>query len=124
MLRLILAIAWLIIISFAMLTPGDKFPAVPDFNLQDKLIHLICFAGLSYLWSGVGVTKSELPKGKNRLILNFIFFGLTLGIALEYAQKFIPFRTFDFMDMIVNEIGAILGLLGYFKIPSDKMHLD
>jgi len=107
-----------------MLTPGDKFPDAQFFDLQDKLIHVICFAGLSFLWTGVGIKKQELPLGKNRLIINFILFGLIAGIVLEYAQKFIPFRTFDFMDMIVNEIGGILGLLGYFKIPLAKMHLD
>jgi hypothetical protein len=26
--------------------------------------------------------------------------------------------------MIVNEIGGILGLLGYFKIPTTLIHLD
>jgi VanZ family protein len=124
MLRLILAFSWLIIICVAMLTPGDKFPDANYFNLQDKLIHLICFAGLSFLWCGVGIKKSELPKGKNRLILNFILFGLVAGIGLEYAQRFIPYRTFDFMDMIVNEIGGILGLLGYFKIPTTSFHLE
>ncbi len=124
MLRLILAISWLIIISFAMLTPGDKFPDTHYFDFQDKLIHLICFAGLSFLWCGVGLIKSELPKGKNRLIFNFIVFGLAIGIGLEFLQKFIPYRTFDIMDMIVNEIGGILGLLAYFKIPVDKIRLD
>jgi len=122
--RLILALSWLIIICVAMLTPGNKFPDVNYFDLQDKFIHLICFAGLSFLWCGVGIKRSELPKGKNRLILNFILFGLAAGIGLEYAQQFIPFRTFDFMDMIVNEIGGILGLLGYFKIPTTLIHLD
>ena len=124
MLRLILAISWLIIISFAMLTPGDKFPDAHFFDLQDKVIHIICFAGLSFLWCGVGIIKSELPKGKNRLIINFMIFGLAAGIGFEFAQKFIPYRTFDFMDMIVNEIGGILGLLGYFKVPTARIHLD
>lgn len=124
MLRLILALSWLIIISFAMLTPGDKFPDANYFELQDKLIHLICFAGLSFLWCGVGIKKAELPKGKNRLILNFILFGIFAGIGLEFAQRFIPYRSFDFMDMIVNEIGGILGLLGYFKIPTNLIRLD
>jgi glycopeptide antibiotics resistance protein len=118
--RLILALSWLIIISIAMLTPGNKLPDANYFDLQDKFIHFLCFSGLSFLWCGVGIKKSELPLGKNRLIL----FGLAAGIGLEYAQRFIPFRTFDFMDMIVNEIGGILGLLGYFKIPTTLIHLD
>lgn len=124
MLRLILAIIWLIIISAAMLTPGDNFPDANYFDFQDKVIHLVSFAGLSFLWCGVGIKKSELPKGRNRLVLNFILFGLAAGIGLEYAQRFIPFRSFDIMDMIVNEIGGVLGLLGYFKIPTSLIYLD
>jgi VanZ family protein len=124
MLRLILALTWLIIISFAMLTPGDKFPDADYFEFQDKLIHIISFGGLSFLWCGVGIKKNELPKGKARLILNFIIFGLLAGVGLEFAQKLIPYRSFDIMDMIVNEIGGILGLLGYFKIPTTLLHLD
>ncbi len=124
MVRLLLAISWLIIISFAMLTPGNKFPEIHYFSFQDKFIHLLCFAGLSFIWCGVGLIRSELPKGQNRLIINFIIFGLASGIALEFAQKFIPYRTFDLMDMIINEIGGILGLIGYFKIPTTLLHLD
>lgn len=117
MVRIILAIVWLTIIVFAMLTPGDKFPEVDVFSLQDKLVHFLCFGGLSYLWCGVGV-KSNVNEGfTKRIVINYLIFGVFAGIFLEFLQKFIPFRSFDYMDMIVNEIGGIIGLLAYFKIP-------
>jgi len=101
----------------AMLTPGDKFPEVDVFSLQDKLIHFLCFGGLSYLWCGVGV-KTKLSDGfTKRIVINYLIFGIAAGIFLECLQRFIPFRTFDYMDMIVNEIGGLVGLLAYFKIP-------
>jgi VanZ family protein len=123
-LRTILAISWLTVISIAMLTPGNKLPDANYFEFQDKLIHLICFAGLSFLWTGVGVRKSKVLKNRKRLITNFILFGVLAGIVLESLQHFIPNRTFDIMDLIVNEIGGILGFLAYFKIPTNKIGLD
>jgi glycopeptide antibiotics resistance protein len=107
-----------------MLTPGNQFPDAYYFDLQDKLIHLICFSGLSFLWTGVGIKKSEVSKNRKRLIFNFILFGVLAGIVLESLQHYIPNRTFDIMDMIVNEIGGILGFLAYFKIPTNKIGLD
>jgi glycopeptide antibiotics resistance protein len=107
-----------------MLTPGDQLPDAHYFNLQDKLIHVICFSVLSFLWTGVGIKKSESQEIRKRLILNFILFGVLAGIVLETLQLYIPNRTFDIMDMIVNEIGGILGFLAYFKIPTNKIGLD
>jgi len=113
-----------LIITIAMLTPGEKLPEANYFDLQDKLIHLICFGGLSFLWTGVGFQRSEYGENRKRLIVNFIVFGILAGIVLESLQYFIPNRTFDIMDMIVNEIGGILGFLAYFKIPTAKFGLD
>ncbi|MDR7132099.1 hypothetical protein J2X69_004466 [Algoriphagus sp. 4150] len=121
--RLGLAIVWLLAISVAMLTPGGNFPE-PSFNSEDKLIHLICFGGLSFLWCGVGVKRADVKGLQGRVLINYLIFGLAAGIVLESAQLFIPFRSFDYMDMIVNGIGGALGLLAYFKIPTGKIGLD
>tara|TARA_R110002072_G_scaffold140286_1_gene284203 strand:- start:74651 stop:75019 length:369 start_codon:yes stop_codon:yes gene_type:complete len=122
-LRLGLAIAWLLFIAIAMLTPGNNFPDA-SFNFQDKLIHFICFGTLSFLWCGVGVKRVSVNGVNGRVLINFLIFGIAAGIALEYAQLFIPYRSFEYMDMIVNEIGGIAGLLAYFKIPTSKIGLD
>lgn len=123
MIRVGLATAWLIAIMVAMLTPGNNFPEVNVFDLQDKFIHFICFAILSYLWCGVGVDRSKHLGFNGRLIFNFLIFGVAAGIILECLQYFIPFRTFDYWDMIINEIGGIVGLLAYFKIPLPRLDL-
>lgn len=121
--RLGIAVVWLLFIAFAMLTPGNNFPDA-SFNFQDKLIHLICFGTLSFLWCGVGVKRAVVNGLQGRVLSNYLIFGVAAGIVLECAQLFIPFRSFDYMDMIVNEIGGIAGLLAYFKIPTTKIGLD
>jgi glycopeptide antibiotics resistance protein len=112
-----------VIVSIAMLAPGNNFPDA-SFNLQDKLIHFLCFGTLSFLWCGVGVKRANVNGMKGRVLCNYVIFGVAAGIVLETAQLFIPLRSFDYMDMIVNEIGGLAGLLGYFKIPTSKIGLD
>jgi VanZ family protein len=123
-LRLILSLAWLITISVAMLTPGDKFPEVDVFNFQDKFIHFICFSVLSFLWCGVGISTENKGKFSKRLHINYLIFGALTGIILEYLQQFVPFRTYDYMDMTVNLIGGIAGFFTYFKLSSTKNNLE
>jgi glycopeptide antibiotics resistance protein len=123
-LRLLLGISWLVFIAFAMLTPGDKFPEADFFNFQDKVIHFVCFGLLSFLWCGVGIDSKIALKPKKRILINYLIFGILAGIILEFLQHYIPFRSFDYMDMIVNEIGGLAGLVAYLKIPIKKFSLD
>lgn len=123
-LRILLSISWLVFIAFAMLTPGDKFPDANYFDFQDKVIHFICFGLLSYLWCGVGIDSNITPKPKIRILINYLLFGVLAGIILESLQRFIPFRSFDYMDMIVNEIGGVVGLIAYIKTPVKKISLE
>lgn len=107
-----------------MLTPGTKLPEVDLFDFQDKAVHLITFFIQGYLWSGVGVNKDQASVSNPRVWKNFILFGLFAGIILESLQQFIPNRSFELMDMIVNGLGASLGLLGYLKWPFIKFILE
>ena len=121
---LILAICWTLFLMAAMLTPGDKFPETDLFNFQDKFIHFICFGVFNYLWCGVGLKFNQNLSAKNNLALNYLVFGFSAGIVFEYLQRFIPFRSFEFMDMIFNEIGGLAGLIIHLKFPIKKNGLD
>lgn len=102
-----------------MLTPGNKFPEADYFDFQDKLIHFICFGLLSFIWAGIKIDWLESKKLKS-VNYKFIVFALTFGVVLECAQLFIPFRSFDLFDLIVNEIGGITGFLTYLNISKKK----
>ncbi|MBN7811621.1 VanZ family protein [Algoriphagus sp. H41] len=122
--RLFFACCWLVAIAIAMLTPGTKLPEVDLFDFQDKVVHLLVFFVQGYLWSGVGVDKGQASIKNPRILWNFVLFGIAIGIVLESLQQFIPFRSFDMIDMIVNGVGASLGLLAYLKWPSIKYILE
>lgn len=119
----ILAICWTLLLIAAMLTPGNKFPAVDIFSFQDKAIHFICFGVLSYLWCGVGWDFFLDLSPKNTLALNYFVFGFTAGIIFEFLQRYIPFRSFEISDIIFNEIGGITGLIVHLKFPIEKKNL-
>ncbi len=107
-----------------MLSPGTTFPDVDMFNFQDKVVHWIVFTIQAYLWTGVGIKEKANLYTQKRIWFNFLILGIGTGVILEYTQQFIPFRSYDIMDMIVNMIGAISGLGLYFKWPSIKMILE
>ena len=107
-----------------MLSPGTTFPEVDLFKVQDKAVHWIVFTIQAYLWTGVGINPKEALISQKRIWINFLIFGIGAGVVLEYSQQFVPFRSYDKMDMIVNMIGAISGFGLYFKWPSLKMILE
>jgi VanZ family protein len=107
-----------------MLTPGKAFPDVALVEFQDKIVHFIFFFVLSYLWVGIGIKKKTQLLWNRRVWINFLLFGLLPATLLETAQQLIPYRTFDFNDLIINYIGIISGLFIYFYWPSCKIILD
>ncbi|GMQ30539.1 hypothetical protein Aconfl_31820 [Algoriphagus confluentis] len=107
-----------------MLSPGNQFPEIDVFDLQDKLIHWLVFVVQTYLWCGVSLRRTPSLSNKWRVWIHFLVFGLAMGVFLEYAQQFIPYRSFDYWDMITNAIGAFSGFLIYRKWPSIKFILE
>ena len=69
------------------------------FNLvpSDKLMHFIMYLILGYL------THLAYPF-KKQLLASCILFGL----LMEILQYFIPYRSFEIMDLIANTTGIIL----------------
>jgi len=79
---------------------------------QDKLIHLICYAVLSYL-ALTAIGKSSII----RLYFWSILFAILYGIGIEIAQALLNTgRYFDYFDIIANIIGSLLGSLVFYLI--------
>jgi len=117
-LRWVAGLIWLILLGFAMLMPGEKFPEIHAFDFQDKLIHTVLFFILSFIWAGVRL-KEQKP--------NWLLFSLLVvlpSILFEIGQYWIPNRSLDLWDLVFNQIGVWAGLLGYFKISSKVFRLD
>jgi VanZ family protein len=86
-----------------------------EFNLlsADKIGHLVFYAVqvVLLIWAFLKLRRLiYLPLGILSLCwsLSFVY-----GVSLELVQAMLPYRSFDYADMIANGVGALLGALIY-----------
>jgi VanZ family protein len=93
-------LAWLII-AFVMLAPLQNPLPVSH---GDLIVHFVCYGVLAFAAVGFSHRAIELT----------LFAVLTIagGIALEFAQGLVPYRTVDVLDMAANALGAMTGYGG------------
>jgi len=95
---------YLAVLFWAGLIPLKSLPG-PDFELADKVWHLLAFGGLAALLSRVlrHFQRSLLQSiGAGALI------SATLGAVLEGLQSLTPYRSADFADLAADALGAAL----------------
>ena len=73
----------------------------------DKAAHLCEY--LLFAWCLAHAGKaSRWPRGTVRAATLLIAIGL--GTALEGIQAFLPYRSAEWMDLVANVVGTVLGL--------------
>ena len=94
--RLILLIS---IIMISILSV-QEIQAEASFNLNDKLLHFGCFLYLTIIsWLSRIIYKE--------LWLYVIV--LAYGILIEIIQIYIPYRSFEFLDIFADFLGILVG---------------
>jgi len=79
---------------------------------QDKLLHLGCYFVLTFLWS-YGLYKIK----SSRVVPKALIITITLGLLMEVCQYlFFEGRQFEFLDIIANISGSLIGALVFIKI--------
>lgn len=121
--RIFPAIIWSIIILLATLTPGEQLPKTPDVIGFDKLIHVGLFLILTFLWNRVGNKEKYLEIVKKKIITNYLVFGIVFAILVEYLQKYVPNRSFDYWDMIANLSGGTIGTICFYILQRKQSSL-
>lgn len=96
--RFIPPILWMVVIFAASSIPGPAFPKLPWPGF-DKLVHLIEYSVLGFLWSRAFDKRTALV------------IGIIYGVLDEIHQIYVPYREFSILDITVDGIGVILGLL-------------
>lgn len=108
---LLLAIAVTIVIAVLSLIKVGKQPI--NFHNIDKVEHFIAYAVLSFFWLlALGKTQKSILL----LVLVCIFYGM----IIEVFQGMTGYRTFDFVDMIANTIGVLIGLFIFLFLIKKK----
>jgi VanZ family protein len=107
-----LAITYFILTTIVLLWPGNALPktklvTIPYF---DKIVHIGLFACLAWLLLRA---YGSVQKSRNIRIMAGI---IGYGVAIEFIQLYlIPFRSFEFVDILADSIGAILGMALFHK---------
>ncbi len=105
------AIVWLVIILVLTLSPRVYVPQEFSWDLVriDLLAHMFLFAVLVLLLM-ISFTRQH---ANHVLQSNAAFFAITFaavfGVVIEVMQVFIPQRSFEYLDMAANTVGALLG---------------
>ena len=106
-----LSVFWFLLIVYLMVFYRSKANDI-SYEYADKIIHFILFFVQSYL-----VSKAYLVKNKilNFSILKIILPFIGFCVSVEVIQIYIPYRSYESVDLLMNFIGSFVGsIIGYF----------
>jgi len=119
-LRKTIAAIYLAIIAVLSLMPGRDLPHFTVFPEIDKVVHFSMYFGLSFLacWSFEIRRDRMIPI---YLLLTGVFM---YGVLMEILQRTMHNgRNFEFMDMVANLTGAIVGILIYRYFDNKRLEI-
>ena len=112
---LVLSIAWVFFTFYLLIIYSHKESSTISFPFLDKVVHFILFFIQSILITN---TLYEYSDRNNRIILILsIILLLLFGLIIEIQQIYLPYRTFEIMDLIANFVGVLFGsfVVIYFR---------
>ena len=112
---LVLSIAWVFFTFYLLIIYSHKESSTISFPFLDKVVHFILFFIQSILITN---TLYEYSDRNNRIILiASIILLLLFGLIIEIQQIYLPYRTFEIMDLIANFVGVLFGsfVVIYFR---------
>ena len=105
---LFLTLTWFLVILYLLLYYQPDGSTYSKFKHLDKLIHFILFFVQSLTLSqAIYLFKGHFSF---KIFILVILILLSFGIITEVQQQYIPFRTFDYYDLITNIIGVVTGV--------------
>lgn len=86
------------------LLPGNStvMRGVGATHISDKTLHFTAYAVLAFIPVFGFKLRSGIPLAASMILL---------GVALEFAQRLVPFRGFEVADMMANALGVLSGML-------------
>ncbi|MCC3860064.1 VanZ family protein [Pseudemcibacter aquimaris] len=86
------------------LLPQDNIPVKMPFT--DKTAHFVTYAILSFF--------ALLSSRQKHSLFAILAVQIFIGTFLEGAQSFVPGRMPEFLDIVANSLGVLLGAIAYF----------
>lgn len=115
---IILGLLWIALVFYLCLRHEVQSPNyVPFIPYQDKWLHIASYLFLGWWFGRIFKRQKELFS---------VFFALVvMGILIEFLQKMVGYRTFEYGDMVANAVGCILGTWNLLKIfPNFMLNVD
>ena len=109
---------WLALILLLGLTPGKSMPEADIWVILsfDKAAHFFVFAVFTLLLI-IGFLKQY-----QYLYLRFhaqklaVAISIIMGVLIELIQAFIPERSLEYMDLVANSLGALIGFGCFYLV--------
>jgi VanZ family protein len=112
-----IAVAYFLFTTIVLLWPGNALPKTKLITIPffDKIVHIVLFAILS--WLALNAFGSSRKLWNTKIVGAICLY----GILIEFVQLyFIPFRSFEIVDIVADTIGALLGLLILRRFKKEK----
>ena len=102
--RIILGISVVLISTLSM----QEIEVQSSVNFSDKVLHFLCFLYLT--------TVAWLSRIISKEFLLYVIV-LAYGILIEIVQIYIPYRSFEFLDIFADFLGVLAGkfFISFFK---------
>lgn len=112
----LIGIFWILMIQLFCFIPGNELPQSPFISF-DKVFHVFIFAFLSFqLMAGLR-KQYRFKKLRYYFIRVSLGFSLLFGVYTELMQGwFAQGRYADWIDMLANAIGSLLGWMLFIAI--------
>jgi VanZ family protein len=109
------------LVWFSVLPSIEVVPAAGLLRPGD-LEHFAAYSVYGFLWAGVFGYTARSSKGRNRMMIaGFIFpfaIASAMGAFCEALQLFVPTRTADVLDWLIDSLGATFGIAVASKMKS------
>ena len=111
---LLCSIFWFIFIIYLMIFYKST-TNITTFPYSDKIIHFILFFVQSTL-----ITKTYIARNfkSDKLLPKIIFYFLIFCFSVELIQIYLPYRSFELLDLTSNLIGSLSGAFFVFFLES------
>ncbi|RMF60735.1 MAG: hypothetical protein D6748_03375 [Calditrichaeota bacterium] len=106
------AVLWALLIFIASSLPDIPGPRL-NIQFEDKLDHLVVYAVFGFLLCRAFLYQNRFPGWRESYILLSIVVGILYGLSDEFHQYFVPGRYSEWMDVLADSIGIILGVSAF-----------
>ena len=111
--KIILRLPALITMGISWYLSSGTLETVQLPSVSDKLIHLVCFAGLGFFWTW-WFKKENWLQNPLKQILYVTLIVAAYGIVDEIHQYHVPGRYASILDWVADFIGGLLGGIAGF----------